>query len=147
MKHLRENKGFTLIELVVSIASASLVFAAASMLLLLCMRTQRDVYNVAKEQRTSRIVLSMLENLASDGTIRKVETTSTGWNLLSEDDQNVLTYSVVEKALILHGEELLDGIRTAHAELNGQMLTFSFGDHVFIIERHGGGSPHGKAAD
>ena len=66
MRHLKDNKGFTLIELVVSIASATVVLGAASMLLLMCVRTQRDVLDAAREQQTARTVITMMENLASD---------------------------------------------------------------------------------
>ena len=50
MRHLRNNQGFTLIELVTSIAAATVVFGAASMLMLMGVRTQRDMLDAAKEQ-------------------------------------------------------------------------------------------------
>lgn len=151
MRHLRNNQGFTLIELVTSLAAASIVFGAASMLMLMGVRTQRDVLDAAKEQQTARTVLAMLENLASDGTIQMVETTEDGWNLRakapeapadseesgdeeglaeSEETRNLgeilLSYNIDSGALLIDGNVLIDGLNTAHAELNGQMLTFSF---------------------
>jgi len=126
MRHLRNNQGFTLIELVVSIGTAAVVMAAASMLLLMGVRTQRDVLDAAKEQQTARTVLTMLENLASDGTVQKVEPTNTGWSLQNKAGQEVLNYTVDGGKLSAKSGTLLEGLNTAHAELYGQMLTFSF---------------------
>ena len=134
MRHLRNNQGFTLIELVTSIAAATVVFGAASMLMLMGVRTQRDMLDAAKEQQTARTVLTMLEDLASDGSIQMVETTKTGWNLRAkvpetpeeEDTDILLSYDVDSGAILIDGTVLIDGLNTAHAELNGQLLTFSF---------------------
>ena len=139
MRHLKDNKGFTLIELVVSIASATVVLGAASMLLLMCVRTQRDVLDAAREQQIARTVITMMENLASDGTVQAVKTTGTGWevqNVVVEEPEEgeeprqitkrVLSYNAERGTLTAESGVLLEGLNTAHATLNGQIFDFSF---------------------
>ena len=137
MRHLKDNRGFTLVELIVSIASATVVLGAASMLLLMCVRTQRDVLDAAREQQTARTVIAMMENLASDGTIQKVvipvpgdegydEDDAIGWILKDSEDSEVLTYYSGEGKLTAKSGVLLEGLNTAHATINGQIFDFSF---------------------
>ena len=125
MRHLKNNQGFTLIELVVSIGTAAVVMAAAAMFLLMGVRTQRDVLDASKEQQTLRTVFAMLENLASEGTIQKVEITESGWTL-SDGTEGIVTYNAQTGVLNTNGTPILSGLNTAHAELNGKLLTFTF---------------------
>lgn len=124
MKHLKRKDGFTLVELVVGIAAASLVLAAASSLLLMGARIQRTLRDEAQEQQTIRIVLTMLENLAADGTIDSISTTQNGWQLKDESDHIILTYG---DGKLQNGDNvLLGGLKTAHANLDGNRFTFDF---------------------
>lgn len=125
MRHLKNNQGFTLIELVVSIGTAAVVMAAAAMFLLMGVRTQRDVLDASKEQQTLRTVFAMLENLASEGTIQKVEITKYGWTL-SDGTEGIVTYDAQTGVLNTNEMPILSGLNTAHAELNGKLLTFTF---------------------
>ena len=126
MRHLKRKEGFTLIELVVSIGTAAVVMAAAASFLLMATRTQRDIRDAAQEQQTIRIVLTMLENLATEGGFDKVEPIQGGWALKKNgSDASVITY-VDGKLFGAGGGELLTDLKVAHAELNGQVLTFSF---------------------
>ena len=124
MRHLKDNRGFTLVELIVSIASATVVLGATSMLLLMCVRTQRDVLDAARGQQTARTVIAMMENLASDGTIQSIETKTTGWSL--NGDTDLLVYDATKGTLSTNGSVLVEGVNTAHATLNGQIFDFSF---------------------
>ena len=124
MRHLKRKDGFTLVELVVGIACATMVMAAAASLLLMGARIQRTLRDEAQEQQTVRIVLTMLEDLAADGTIKNVVTTNTGWEL--NGDTTLLTYDAATGQLKNGTNILLDGLKTAHADLDGQLLTFTF---------------------
>lgn len=126
MKHLKRQDGFTLVELVVGIACATMVMAAAAALLLMGARIQRTLRDEAKEQQTVRIVLTMLEDLASEGGFDRVVTTETGWELQNKAGTIVITYENGSLSGAGGNNVLLDGLKVAHAELNGQLLTFTF---------------------
>lgn len=129
MKQLKGQDGFTLVELVVGIACAAMVMAAAAALLLMGARIQRTLRDEAKEQQTVRIVLTMLEDLASEGGFDCVVTTEGGWILQkggSGSETAVITYENGELSGAGENNVLLDGLKVAHAELNGQLLTFTF---------------------
>lgn len=121
---MKRNEGFTLVELVVSIATASIVLAAASAFLLMATRTQRDIRDAAQEQQTVRIVMTMLENLATEGSFDSVKVTDSGWTLQKEAASPIITYA--NGTLSASGSALLEDLNTAHAELNGQLLNFTF---------------------
>ena len=124
MKHLKRKDGFTLVELVVGIAAASLVLAAASSLLLMGARIQRTLRDEAQEQQTIRIVLTMLEDLVAEGKIKSVETSADGWSV-NDSDKVLLTFDK-NQLLGAGGNVLLDGLQSASANLNGNLLNFSF---------------------
>lgn len=130
---MKRNDGFTLVELLVTIATSSIVLAAAASLLLLGVRFQKAVQEEAGEQQTIRIVLTMLENLSASGRIYRVEPLSDGWQLQGRDaDGNpgavLLRYGGGKLSSGASGENvLLDGLRGARVELDGGgLLTFTF---------------------
>ena len=136
MRHLKRNEGFTLIELVVSIGTAAVVMAAAASFLLMATRTQRDIRDAAQEQQTIRIVLTMLENLATEGTIKSISSTENGWELQGESDAEgnptiLLSYDSETDVLSNGSNPLLSGLKDATAEVQGQLLNFTF------VTRHG----------
>ena len=61
----RNNSGFTMVELLVTVAVSSIVLAAAASLMLLGLRVHQTTQKEAGEQQTVRIVLSALEDLCS----------------------------------------------------------------------------------
>lgn len=130
---MKRNDGFTLVELLVTIAASSIVLAAAASLLLLGVRFQKAVQEEAGEQQTIRIVLNMLEDLSASGRIYRVEPLSDGWQLQGRDaDGNpgavLLRYGGGKLSSGASGENvLLDGLRGARVELDGGgLLTFTF---------------------
>ena len=125
MRHLERKDGFTLVELVVGIACAAMVMAAAAALLLMGARIQRTLRDEAKEQQTVRIVLTMLEDMVSEGQIKSVETTDSTWKLLDESNNVLLTFK--DGQLLGVGDSvLLDGLTDAEANLHGNLLNFTF---------------------
>ena len=147
---MKRNKGgFTLVELLVTIAVSSIVLAAAASLLLFGFRVHKVAQEEAGEQQTVRIVLSALENLATSGKIYRVEPISgservsgeaaseeppsDGWQLRGKNDAGapgsvLLRYSNGKLVSGADGENvLLDGLRGAQVELDGGgLLTFTF---------------------
>lgn len=129
----RNNSGFTMIELLVTIAVSSIVLAAAASLLLFGFRVHKAAREEAGEQQTVRIVLSALEDLSASGRIYRVEPLSDGWQLQGRDDTGapgavLLRYGDGKLTSGANDENvLLDGLRGARVELDGGgLLTFTF---------------------
>ena len=128
MKHLKRKDGFALVELVVGIAAASLVLAAASSLLLMGARIQRTLRDEAQEQQTVRIVLTMLEDLVAEGQIKSIETDGSKWELKAGEGESSATILTFKDGQLLGvgNSVLLDGLESASANLNGNLLNFTF---------------------
>lgn len=85
MKHFRKSGGFTLVELVVSIAVASLVTVAATTVLMLALRVNRQTSDTASQQNTVRALLSTMEKAATDGNIKGVLSNLDSWQLVDHE--------------------------------------------------------------
>lgn len=77
---MKRNYGFTLVELIVGIAIASIVTASATTLLLLGLRMNKASSDTATRQNTARIVLTVLEDLASEQNV-ELESGSETWKV------------------------------------------------------------------
>ena len=62
----KSNQGFTLVELVVTIAVASIVMLAATTTLTSYMRISKQGADINKQQNEVRVVLEVMERLASE---------------------------------------------------------------------------------
>lgn len=129
----RNNSGFTMVELLVTVAVSSIVLAAAASLMLLGLRVHQTTQKEAGEQQTVRIVLSALEDLSASGKIYRVEPLSDGWQLQGKTAGGtpgavLLRYNSGKLRSGASGENvLLDGLRGARVELDGSgLLTFTF---------------------
>lgn len=67
MRFWRKNNGFTLVELLVVIAVGSVVSLAATTILLFAMRFYRINLDTVEHQSILRIMLSVVENMSSEG--------------------------------------------------------------------------------
>lgn len=126
----RNSDGFTLVELLVTIAASSIVMLAAASLLMLGVRVQRAAQEDAGEQQTVRIILSALENLSASGKIKNIgQPDANGWAIYG-DDSALLRYWADERALRAgadsDGAVLVDGLQSANVQLVGSLLTFTF---------------------
>ena len=91
---MRKSDGFTLVELLVGILCAAIVTGAAMTLMLMGARTNRALLDANAEQTTARIITTMVDKLASEGSIKTVVTVGDhGWALLDEDGSTILSYS------------------------------------------------------
>ena len=121
----RGSGGFTLVELVVTVACSSLVTLAVMSLLLVSTRVERTAQDTAGRQSTARIILTMLENAAGTGGVERVETVGEDWTLLGEDGA-LLRYSSSEGALKTGGGAvMMDGVEDSAAGLENRLLTIS----------------------
>lgn len=128
----RNNSGFTMVELLVTVAVSSIVLAAAASLMLLGLRVHQTTQKEAGEQQTVRIVLSALEDLSASGKIYRVEPFSDGWRLLGKTADGksgavLLRYKSGKLTSGTSGDQvLLDNLRGAQVILDGSLVTFTF---------------------
>lgn len=128
----RNNSGFTMVELLVTVAVSSIVLAAAASLMLLGLRVHQTTQKEAGEQQTVRIVLSALEDLSASGKIYRVEPLSDGWQLQGKTADGaagavLLRYKSGKLTSGTSGDQvLLDNLRGARVDLDGSLVTFSF---------------------
>lgn len=128
----RNNSGFTMVELLVTVAVSSIVLAAAASLMLLGLRVHQTTQKEAGEQQTVRIVLSALEDLSASGKIYRVEPLSDGWQLQGKTADGaagavLLRYNSGTLTSGTSGNQvLLDNLRGAQVILDGSLVTFTF---------------------
>ena len=128
----RNNSGFTMVELLVTVAVSSIVLAAAASLMLLGLRVYKTTQKEAGEQQTVRIVLSALEDLSASGKIYRVEPLSDGWQLQGKTADGtpgavLLRYNSGKLRSGASGDQvLLDNLRGAQVILDGSLVTFTF---------------------
>lgn len=128
----RNNSGFTMVELLVTVAVSSIVLAAAASLMLLGLRVHQTTQKEAGEQQTVRIVLSALEDLSASGKIYRVEPLSDGWQLQGKTADGtpgavLLRYNSGTLTSGTSGDQvLLDNLRGARVDLDGSLVTFTF---------------------
>lgn len=128
----RNNSGFTMVELLVTIAVSFIVLSAAATLLLLGLRVHKTTQKEAEEQQTVRIVLSALEELSASGKIYRVEPLSDGWQLQGKASGGaagavLLRYnSGTLRSGGSSGQILLDNLSGAQVILDGSLVTFTF---------------------
>ena len=128
----RNNSGFTMVELLVTIAVSFIVLSATATLLLLGLRVHKTTQKEAEEQQTVRIVLSALEELSASGKIYRVEPLSDGWQLQGKASGGaagavLLRYNSGKLTSGTSGDQvLLDNLRGAQVDLDGSLVTFTF---------------------
>ena len=128
----RNNSGFTMVELLVTVAVSSIVLAAAASLMLLGLRVHKTTQKEAGEQQTVRIVLSALEDLSASGKIYRVAPLSDGWQLQGKTADGtpgavLLRYNSGTLTSGTSGDQvLLDNLRGARVDLDGSLVTFTF---------------------
>lgn len=128
----RNNSGFTMVELLVTVAVSSIVLAAAASLMLLGLRVHQTTQKEAGEQQTVRIVLSALEDLSASGKIYRVEPLFDGWQLQGKTADGaagavLLRYNSGKLTSGTSGDQvLLDNLRGAQVILDGSLVTFTF---------------------
>lgn len=95
MTKSRKNGGFTLVELIVTIAVGSVITLAATTVLLLGLRVNNQSTETVQNQNTTRILLSALEDMASEGTIKQVVQTGRNWEIIGgegEGERTIFSY-------------------------------------------------------
>ena len=136
------NEGFTLVELMVSIMVASIVTLAASTVLLMGFRLNRSASDTAQRQNTTRIFMTVVERMATEGTIDAVTDAPDHWKAIEKvtegeaEQEKILFYYDAENGTIYSGGTAEDGVYSggtvlmenviaSHVTLEGALLTVS----------------------
>ena len=141
MKNWQKNDGITLVELLVSIAIGATILLAASTVLLLGLRVNHQTTEAVTRQYTARTVLTLMENLVSEGTINLVNQDENGaWKVgikktdrETDFEQVLLSYDPAEKAIYTGdssagGTIMLENVIASYVVLKDQVLTVSIED-------------------
>lgn len=128
----KHNAGFTLVELVVAIAMATIVTAAATSVLLMGLRINRQTSDTASQQMTVRALLNVMENAAADGKITDVKSDYASWTLIEtvEDggeskENSIFSYDANTQTISTNGTPVLTGVYASNAILEGNLLSIS----------------------
>ena len=127
---MRKNDGFTLVELMVTFAVGMVVTLAATTVLLLGLRFNAISSGGAQRQNTTRILMTVMENLASEGTIKGVNSAPGVWQVLGEGDNILLSYEDATRTIYTGGKTtkspLLEDVILSHISLyeNGIMTVY-----------------------
>ena len=128
----KNNEGFTLVELMVTIVVASIVTLAASTVLLLGIRLNKSSSDTAQQQNTVRIFLSVVERMATEGTIKEAENDPDSWVLYGEGDgggenkKQLFYYSAADGKIYSGGNDgapLMEDVIASHIAMFGKLLT------------------------
>lgn len=92
MANRRDQAGFTLVELMVTVLVGSLVTLAATTILLLGMRVNSQSRGTVIRQNTTRVLLEALEDMASGGEIHQVVEDPDSWQVLDENGRVLFSY-------------------------------------------------------
>ena len=88
----KRSGGFTLVELLVTVGAASIVAIAVSTVLLLGLRVNHVTMQTAQRRQNARIVMTMVENLASSGVITDVYGSGGNWVIKGADGAPILRW-------------------------------------------------------
>lgn len=123
----QKNDGFTLVELMVTILTGSIVTMAAVTILLLGLRINKQSTDTASRQMTTRILLSSLEDLATQGTITEVVSKPGVWEVHGDGGQVLYFFDSASHAIYSGGEAskttIMESVIASDVMLEGQLLT------------------------
>ena len=121
---MKRNDGFTLVELLVTIAIGTLVTAAASALLITGLRINARSNKLAVEQDATRMLLEVMAEIAAEEGNR-VEPNGETWILWGTDGDKLASYNGT--SILLRGTELLDNVEKSMIDPDyaNQLVTIS----------------------
>ncbi len=82
----RRNGGFTLVEMLATLTCTTLVTMAAFSFLLVCFRMCASATGTARDQDTSRIVLTLMDNIATQGQLTPKSAGTAGGDIVMYND-------------------------------------------------------------
>ena len=118
----QNNGGFTLVELVISIAIGTLITGAALSSLLMGMRINGQTTNNIKQQNTTNMLVQVLQNIAEESDI----IVSDDSTRISNPD-NTISVAFIDHAVYLNNKVFMEDVTAFSAEMSedNQLLTVS----------------------
>ena len=157
MKFWKKNDGLTLVELMISIAIGSMILLTTSSVLLLGLRIHHKTTETVTQQYTARTVITLLENLAAEGSFDGVKREANGsWKIGKKVKRNdeqqikndigeatinvvelenvVLSYDAITQAVYVgdftdNQTPILEQIIASYIVFNDRVLTISIQDY------------------
>ena len=137
-RFVKNDAGFTLVELIVAMAMAVIVTAAATSVLLLGLRVNRQTVDTANQQITVQALLDVMEDTAADGRIREIladyleETPEEGavikfgsWKVVDVEGKVIFSYDADTQTVYTNGAPILTGVYASNAIMEGRLLSIS----------------------
>lgn len=125
---MKRNEGFTLVELLVTMVVGSIIAMAATAVLLLGLRFNAISSGTALRQNTTRILMTMMEDMAAEGTIDGISVEYNDWKITGHDNVRLLSYSHKDKAIYTgnSGTPLMEEVYDSFVDLTTDgLLTVS----------------------
>lgn len=120
MRFLKNNDGFTLVELIVTIVVGSIVTMAATTVLILGLRIYNNANTTALKQNEVQIGITVIENLVAEAEITHADSQK-----VSAATGDVLVYDSTNQVLETGaGVEILSKVTGFDAKLVGQLVSF-----------------------
>ena len=133
------NQGATLVELLVGIAIGSLVTLAATTVILMGLRLNRQSMDVSSRHNTARVLLNSLEDLATDGTISGFSMEKDRWQIYGKEGTAGVLYSydketktistggttLTNEELIQNGTPIMKNVESSYLAYDDGLLTIS----------------------
>ena len=130
----RRNGGFTLVEMLATLTCTTLVTMAAFSFLLVCFRMCASATGTARDQDTSRIVLTLMDNIATQGMLKPVKVPNNDVVMYNDDTgaggaktvmfyysksaKTIYTGGSYNGGTYTDGTPLMDGVEGFEAELD-----------------------------
>lgn len=127
MKHKRDCGGFTLVELLVVILTGSVITLAAVTILLLGLRVNHQSGQVVTRQNTTRILLSAMEDVITEGTITEIDAGPESWVVKGEGSELLFSYNSADRTISTGGAVILEDVIASHISWDdtGKLITIS----------------------
>ena len=123
---LRDNKGVTLVELMVSIAIGTMVVLAVTTVMLLGLKIYSASNKVALKQQKVRMAITVMENLATEASNVNVNGDVVYFDSTEGEEQEPLLQCVNGIILTNAGAAILEDVDDFEAQMDEDLLTIKF---------------------
>lgn len=117
---MKNNEGFTLVELLVTIIVGTLITAAATALLMSGIRINKRSQELAIQQNTTRMLMEVMGEIAAEEGYQL--TPGNPWSI-TDGKESVVSYQ--DGAIYLRNTELLTGVAESTAQADGKLVTIT----------------------
>lgn len=123
---MKRNDGFTLVELIITIAVATLITAAATSILVLGLRINAKTTDNVKQQNATNMLNHVVQTVA-EGTEIKITVNNKDVTIQGKNDNPIIKYSDANDVIKLNGTDFMEDVDSFSATLSQdqQLLTLT----------------------